>query len=128
MKNKTLVKILLAFLILSLIVYGPLLSCSTKRPSTFVNYTSVPGLRVAVEHISTLPREQISTICLEGHTYYVRGVSGGGLAPKLNDYGKPCHCDSSTTGLSPLPGDSCPDINEKIYKYAEDIPYKYTEI
>lgn len=36
----------------------------------------------------------IDTVCIEHHTYYeTRGLYGGGIAPKLTDDGKPCHCD-----------------------------------
>jgi hypothetical protein len=38
----------------------------------------------------------VITECIEGHSYYhnVAYQGGGGIAPKLDDEGKPIHCDS----------------------------------
>ena len=34
----------------------------------------------------------IDTVCIEHHVYYETPAAGG-IAPKLTDEGKPCHCD-----------------------------------
>ena len=34
-------------------------------------------------------------VCIEGHVYFYRDHSNGGLASKLNDDGTPCKCQSN---------------------------------
>ena len=36
----------------------------------------------------------IDTVCIQHHVYYeTLGTYQGGIAPKLSDDGRPCHCD-----------------------------------
>ena len=47
------------------------------------------------------PRRKVpyEKICLEGHIYfYTTGFNEGGIAPKLNDDGTPCDCQSEKSG------------------------------
>jgi len=68
-------------LLLTLSIMAGILACGNTNPS------SVGKVKPAEDLGGT-----INTICVEGHVYYIWRPTNG-IAPKLQDNGKPVKCD-----------------------------------